>query len=265
MSDRHPVVGIHDFLNSRPLLHPIRHGLVETPFTLVTDTPARLAERFAAGELDIAMLPSIEYARNPEAVIVPGSCIASLGKVETVLLFSDLALEDIETICVDPKSRTSVAMLSILFRERLGREPIIVTGEEDPARMLRAADAGLVIGDRAFDLPSKRHLIHDLGELWYEYAGRPFVHALLCARKGGRWDAAVAALAEAKRVGLAHRELIAKEAAGPHLPEERALNYLMSHILYDLAGEEIAGLSHFLDRAVHFGLAPSSELRWYGE
>jgi chorismate dehydratase len=259
----HPVVGLHDFLNSRPLLHPIRHGLVETPFTLVIDTPANLAARFAAGELDIALIPSIEYARIDDAVIIPDLCIASLGRVETVILFSDLAMEDIESVFCDPKSRSSVAMLQILFKELYGKQPAIIPGHDDLDHMLRDADSALIIGDTAFKVDRQKYLTHDLGELWYQYAGRPFVHAVMVAHKGAAWEGAIHALGEAKRIGMEHRELVAKESATEWLSVEGAYDYLTKRIIYDLNPEQIDGLSHFLTKAKQLGLSPRDELQFY--
>ena len=210
--DQRPIVGLHDFLNSRPITHPIRHGLVETPFTIVYDTPANLSDRFHEGELDIALIPSIEYARSEEAVIIPDLCIASLGRVMTVIVFSELAIEDVETVVVDNRSRTSVTMLKILFNELYKKEIITIKGsDDDPSKILRDADAGLLIGDAAFAINQEKYLVTDLGELWYKYAGRPFVHALLCAKEGKNWNKAIKALAEAKRIGLSHLDLVAKE------------------------------------------------------
>jgi chorismate dehydratase len=259
-----PVVGFHDFLNSKPLLHPMRHGLLEVPFRLVIDAPALLADRFAAGELDMALIPSIEYARITDAVIVPVVCIASLGKVETVLLFSDLAVEDIETVAVDPKSRTSVAMLRIIFKERFGKDVNIVKGvEDDPEMLLRDAEAGLVIGDAAHLVDRERHVVHDLGELWFQHSGRPFVHALLCARRGARWDAAIAAIAEAKRLGIEHRELVARQEAKNPAEAKRFLEYLTGRIFYDLGEKEREGLEFFLSEARRMGLCQRDRLEFY--
>ncbi len=262
--NRRPLIGIHDFLNSRPILHPFRSGLVEAPFTLVTDTPANLAVRFAEGELDMALIPSIEYARNPEAVIVGPICIASLGAVETVLLFSDKAIEDIESVCVDSKSRTSVAMLQILFKEVYHRDvTLTVCHESRLSDMLRDADGALVIGDDAFNVDHARHVVHDLGELWYAYAGRPFVHAVMVARAGAKWDGAVKALAEGLDAGLEHRELIAHAETDDHRLQDRYYDYLTKRILYRLEQEEIDGLAHFLTQAKRLGLADRDELLFY--
>jgi chorismate dehydratase len=259
-SPERPRVGIHEFLNSLPILYPFRHGLVETPFTLVTDTPANLARRFAEGELDIALIPSIEYGRIPGAVISPAVCIASLGRVDTVLLFSEMGIEDVETVCVDPRSSSSVAMLKIIFRERFHRDIITVTGETDPAMMLRSADAGLIIGDSAFSIDREKYVTHDLGELWFQHCGRPFVHAILCAREGQKWPQALAALAEAKEIGKNHIDLIARQSAKTHDEAERNIEYLTSRIRYDLNSDEIEGLSFFLSTAQAMGLCDRSDL-----
>lgn len=261
---RKPVVGLHDFLNSRPLLHPLRHGLIETPFDLVIDTPANLATLFHAGELDIALIPSIEYARSSQAVIVPDICIASLGRVETVILFSTIAIEEVQTVVADPKSRTSTAMLTILLKELYGRDITPVAGHcDDPDDMLRDADAGLVIGDAAFGIDREKYLVHDLGELWFEFAGRPFVHALLCARKGERHDQAVAALKEAKEIGLDHRDLVAREEKRNNPGYDVLYDYLAHRILYDLHAEEKEGLAHFLSLAKKAGLCQRDDLHYY--
>ncbi|MBI4666894.1 MAG: menaquinone biosynthesis protein [Nitrospinae bacterium] len=260
-----PKVGFHDFLNSRPILHPFRHGLVDMPFELVIDTPANLAERFHGGELDMALIPSVEYGLSPDAVIVPVVCIASLGRVETVLLFSEMGIEDIESVSVDPKSRSSVAMLKILFKEKFGRDITIVKGGENPAHMLRAADAGLVIGDAAFGVDREKYVVHDMGELWYQYSGRPFVHAALCARRGAKWPSAIKAIETAKEEGKNHRELIARQEAKGLVSAETYLHYLTERIYYDLGKEEKSGLEFFLSAAKAQGLVKRDTLEFYNE
>ncbi len=262
-----PRVGIHDFLNSKPIINPILHGLVETPFELIIDLPSRLADRFSSGELDIAMIPSVEYARIEEAVIIPQICIASLGRVDTVLLFSKIEIENIETVSVDPKSRTSVSMLEVLFHEKWGKSLSIKTGEEKPELMLNSADAGLVIGDEAFRIDRRRYAVYDLGELWYQHTRRSFTHAVLCAKKGERWDSAVEALVKAKETGLANLDLIARQesnatyAAG--ITSEKFLDYLTTKIFFDLGHEQIEGLTYFLRSAEDLGLVTRSSLLFY--
>jgi len=260
---KHPKVGLHDFLNSKPLLYALNQGLVETPFDLLIDTPSKLADRFSAGDLDIALIPSIEYARMADAVISPMFCIASLGKVDTVLLFSELAIEDIQSVAIDPKSRSSAAMLKILFKKVYGKALSIFVGSEKPELMLRSADAGLVIGDMAFGIDREKYMTLDLGELWFKSFERPFVHALLCLKEGQRFDSVLASLKQAREIGEENIALIARQQAQSEEEAERLYKYLTSTIIYDLGEEEKKGLQYFLDSAKEMGLCDRSDLKFY--
>lgn len=262
-------VGIHDFLNSRPILHPFRHGLIEQSFELIIDTPANLADRFADGELDIAMIPSIEYARNENALIVPGISISSIGSVETVLIYSERAMQDLDSVAVDPKSRTSVAMLEILLKDNIGRDDVtFLRGGKTPEETLRMATAGLIIGDDAFFIDRDKYLVIDLGELWYAYAGRPFVHALLCVngksdKKKVKLVEAVDQILSAKMVGKEHIELVVHENIDNRLGLDTVYNYLTKRIIYDLADEEVDGLVYFLGKAEEYRLCPKNNIRYF--
>jgi len=106
--------------------------------------------------------------------------------------------------------------------------------------------------------------VADLGEWWFQYSGRPFVHAVLCAREGERWDAALAAIAEAREVGLRYRELIARQEADSPEQAGRILEYLTARIFYDLGPREQDGLAHFLTAAKQMGLCHRDDLVFYG-
>ncbi|HET7294969.1 MAG TPA: MqnA/MqnD/SBP family protein, partial [Vicinamibacteria bacterium] len=135
-------LGVVCYLN----VEPIVHGLRDDPrFQLVRDVPSRIAELLHAGEIDLGMIPSVEYARSDYA-IVPEIAIASRGAVRSVVLLHERPLDEVRRVALDTSSRTSAALLRIVLRERLGREPEGVDMAPDPAAMLAAADAALVIG-----------------------------------------------------------------------------------------------------------------------
>ena len=70
-------LGAVSYLNAQPLIH----GLEQEPdLRLQQDVPSRVAERLHAGELDLGMIPSIEYAFG-EYSIVPGIAVGSRGPV----------------------------------------------------------------------------------------------------------------------------------------------------------------------------------------
>ena len=99
--------GLHDFLNAQPLRLPLLRQEKTLGIKIVTDVPARLAEQLLAGELDLAMIPTIEYLLHLDRYrLVPGICIASRGEVKTVFLVAKVPLGNIKTLAVDPRSRT---------------------------------------------------------------------------------------------------------------------------------------------------------------
>ena len=130
-------VGVIPFLNSKPIIYGLETGLSEERLELKYCPPADCAGLLAGGEFDLALIPSIEYARIEGVKIVPGIAIASRGEVASVLLLSKVEVEKIGSVAVDRRSRTSVALLGILCAEYYMIQPDISPFEPEPAKMLR--------------------------------------------------------------------------------------------------------------------------------
>ena len=108
------IFGIHNFINSQPLLESLMKKRVG--LEIRTDSPARLADQLSDGELDMAMIPAIEYLRQADRLrLLPNISIASRNKVGTVLLISKVPLSTIRSLALDNRSRTSVALLQVLY------------------------------------------------------------------------------------------------------------------------------------------------------
>ena len=255
-------LGVVPYLN----VEPIVHGLRDDPrFEVVRDVPSRVAEWLHAGEIDLGMIPSVEYARGDYA-IVPGIAIASRGPVRSVELLHERPLEHLRRVALDTSSRTSVALLRILLRERLGREPEYMPMPPDPEAMLSAADAALVIGDPALFYDGSAERL-DLGEAWWALTGLPFVFAFWAGRAGIVGAEELGRLQRSLRAGLESIGEIASSYNGHgagHAADNEA--YLRQCIVYDLGEEELAGLREFYRRAHGFGLIPRRpELRFHGD
>ncbi|GMT42471.1 MAG: chorismate dehydratase [bacterium] len=248
--------GIHNFLNSRFITYPLTQGLLEPPFDTVFAPPAELAERLQKGELDMAFIPSIEYARMENLSIVPGFGIASMGEVKSVVVFSRYELDTIENIAVDSRSRTSVALLKILLKEYYKRDVNFIVAEQDASNIPENADAALLIGDETFDLNATDYNLFDLSKTWHEFTGKPFVFALLCVAEGIDADYAVAALERAKAISLEKiDEIIRSGALELEISEDVCRDYLTNCLRYDLNNEDIVGLKMFFQLAVKNGIA----------
>jgi chorismate dehydratase len=246
-------LGAVSYLNA----HPLVHGLEGDPGVRVErDVPSRVAEWLHAGEVDLGMIPSIEYAFGRYA-IVPGIAIGSRGPVRSVSLYLSRPLEEVRRVALDTSSRTSVALLKVLLRERLGRDPQYVPMGPHLVDMLAVADAALLIGDPALDQEGRVQRL-DVGAEWTRMTGLPFVYAFWAGPPGVVTPTGVARLRSALEAGLgALAGIAARHANG--VPGRAAAyeSYLRENVVYRLGEEEIAGLTEFYRRAHALDLAPA--------
>lgn len=258
-------IGTVSFLNAAPLAF----GLDDRPdVELVRDVPARLTARMEAEELDAALIPVIDYfrltaedrerRRHKPLVIVPGVAIASRGPAESVCLFCRTDYPLIRHVALDPASHTSNCLVRLILKESYGCRPHYRWPRPDPAAEDRDSDAFLLIGDPALAHP--RHDFHhvlDLGQAWHQLMHLPFVYAVWVVRETSDLSQLVDILTEAKRLGLAAREELAREGAERiGIPDEQARRYLYEAMHYDLGPEELAGLERFYRWASDQELAP---------
>ncbi len=246
--------GCHNFLNAKLLTFALTNGILKHSFELISDTPANLSDMLKERRLDIAVIPSIEYAR-PGLKLIRGFSISSLGAVNTVLLFSKREIHDIETVAVDNSSRTSVAMLKIILKERFKVSPDFIPVKPVIREMMAQADAGLIIGDNAFKINRKRFVTYDLGEEWYLLTGRPFVHAVLAVRDGVDLGDGLNILKKAKETGLSSiDEISSEESKRLKISKEVCIDYLTKRIIYEFGDNEIDGLRYFYKLSKEHGI-----------
>jgi chorismate dehydratase len=255
-------LGAVSYLNAEPAVY----GLDADPgFRLERDVPSRIARRLHAGDVDLGIIPSIEYAFGHYA-IVPGGAIASRGEVRSVCLFHHGPLEKVRRVALDTSSRTSVTLAKVLLRERLGRSPQYVPMAPSLVDMLAVADAALLIGDPALDAEDRAPKL-DLGEEWFRVTGLPFVFAFWAGRPGAVNPAGVRRLREALASGRqAFAEIARTHAGGSEARAAVYETYLRSNIVYELGEAEVAGLREFYRRAHALSLVPAvPELRFHAE
>jgi chorismate dehydratase len=249
-------IGAVSYLNTRPLVY----GLAELApeHELVFDLPSRLADQLAAGQLDVALIPSIEYFQNPAYRIVSDACIGCRGPVRSVKLLSRVPLDSIRTLALDEGSRTSVALVRILLKEHFGLTPKLLPFPIDALPESIAADALLMIGDRAMHPPANQFACEwDLGDVWCRWSELPFVFAMWVAREGSGFgvqgsagDEIATLLGRARDNGVANVERIAAEEHTRFgLTYDECLTYLRDHLHFYLGPRELAGLELFREHA----------------
>lgn len=150
---------------------------------LVTDFPASIADMLTNDQVDIALVPVATIPLLKEHYIITDYCIGTEGEVASVCLFSDVLLEEIDTILLDYQSRSSVGLLKILLKEYWKINPKLIYAEAGYEENIAGKTAGLVIGDRAFIQRKKNKYIYDLGTAWKEMTDLPFVFAAWVSNK----------------------------------------------------------------------------------
>lgn len=255
-------VGAVNYLNTRPLVYRLDELAPEV--SLEFDLPSRLADGLARGRFDVALIPSIEFLRTPGYTLVSDACIGCRGPVLSVKLFSRVPIEQIRTLALDEGSRTSAALVQILLAERHGVRPDLLPLEVGRGLHDTAADAVLLIGDRAIHSPPGRFAaVWDLGDEWNGWTNLPFVFAMWAAREGSVPPHVERALCRARDLGVENlAEIAAREAAPLGLTVPQCLGYLRDNLHFTLAARELSGLEHFYKLACRHGLAsPGVTLR----
>jgi chorismate dehydratase len=269
-------VGRIPYVNCYPVYGAIDRGVVKLKATLVDGTPSQLNARIAADELDVSVVSAVEYARDSmRYVLLPDLAVSCDGPVRSVMLFSRHRAEDLggRRVLVSRSSMTSVALLELLFEHVWRCTPRFVPGdaelsdvrgfdrEEHDARLV-IGDAALLLGAGAKGAPRYPH-VYDLGAMWKEWTGLPFVFAVWVARRSTPVKAALgvhAALMESRNWGLAHLPELARQASeNTGVAEGRCVEYLTG-LDYGLSYPHLAGLTTFFGRLVERGRVPNGTL-----
>jgi chorismate dehydratase len=221
----------------------------------VVGVPTELNRQIVAGELDVAPISSIEYARNAERLrLLPRLCVSSEGAVESIQLISKTPLDRIRTVAVTPESATSVVLTKVLLPDA----EHVPLGEE--------AEAKLLIGDAAlksaFEDPTPHY---DLGRLWLERTGLPMVFAVWAAPEPTHPDLLELeeALVASVRAARAEPEQLAHESSERYGYPAGFLARYFEKLRYRFGPRERAGLYTFLELAKDAGeLVEVPELRF---
>lgn len=211
-------------------------------------------------------MPVIEYQRatapNREPFgLVPGVCVASHRRVRSVVIVTRGAeLKDVRSVALDVESRTSAALVRVIFREFYGRTPRMDSASPNLDAMLATHDAALLIGDPAMTFPRENLRVYDLAAVWRELTGLGFVFAMWMApRRGATGAARGIDFAAARDEGLRHIPRIAAEyEAKLNLPRAELSRYLERNICFTIDDELEAGLRLYFRLAHKHGVIESN-------
>jgi chorismate dehydratase len=228
-------------------------------YQILPATPARCAEQLANGEADIGLIPTVEYQRIPNLLVIPEIAVAAANEVRSVLLVRPHGRVRIRSVALDTSSRTSVALLKLLLHSRMGLAPEYVPCKPNVSDMLHRCDAALIIGDAALRCTGEEYEIMDLAAAWRDWQAKPFVFAFwACRAETALPEHVIEIFQEARDWGLARiEEIAAAHALSLGLPAAFLEEYLRRNLDHVMGPEHREGLERFYRLAFEAGLINS--------
>ncbi len=270
-------VGQICYVNSYPLFYTIINERDSLPFDVVTGVPAVLNGMMRRGELDVSLISSFEYTQAQDRYLIHRDfCLASVGYVNSVLLVSHRAIEDLNgaVIGLSPASGTSSHLIRIILKEFYGfaNEYRCVADPADSVGSLKAHDAVLMIGDDALRCTSRENCrVYDIGKLWTEKTGHPVVFAVVAVNACSAGEKQDLLNLFFRKLRQSHEmferqpeRIAAYAASGSTLALDFADYY--SHLTYTFTRELEEGLLYYYRMLAKHRLAPPvTEIRYYDE
>lgn len=237
-------VSVVSYLNAQPFIYGLEHHEINDKLILFKDIPSECARKLLNNEADIGLVPVAVIPQLKEFEIIGKTCIGAVGKVASVLLCSDVPLHEIKEIFLDFHSRTSVTLVRVLSKQFWNIGPDFIPAPENYIDSIQGTSAGVIIGDRTFNLKKDFKYVYDLSEEWNKFTGLPFVFAAWVGKKGIN-SSLLNQFEEALLFGLQQRQNVIQEFENFYGNDFDVAYYLNTSIQYVLDDEKMKGLNLF--------------------
>ncbi len=171
------------YLNSKPFIYGLQHSDLINQIDLQLDIPSICAQKLIDNKVDIGLIPIAVLPELKEKYIISDYCIGAIGKVTSVMLYSNVPLTEIKNVLLDYQSNTSITLVKVLAKHLWKIDPQWSITTTNFEKNITGTTAAVIIGDRAFGLENKYPFVYDLSEEWYKLTQLPFVFACWVANK----------------------------------------------------------------------------------
>ena len=172
------------YANTYPFIFGLKESGFEEKVILETDHPADCAAKLISGKADIGLIPVAALPLLKEYHIISNYCIGANGNVRTVMLLSNCSFDEIETIYLDYRSRSSVNLTKVLAKNSWKKDfNWVNTSKGFDFRNIGLNEAVVLIGDQCFEMEKSFRYRIDLARAWKDFSGMPFVFACWTANR----------------------------------------------------------------------------------
>lgn len=232
------------YINAKPFVYGIEKSGFLKNYSLSLDIPSVCAEKLMKGKVDIGLAPVAIIPKLKKYFIFPDFCIGADGPVSSVMLYSEVPLNEIKTVYLDYQSRTSVMLVKILAKYFWKISPAWKEAKKGYEEKIKGTTAGVIIGDRNFSINKKFSHAYDLSEQWKFFTGLPFVFACWISNK--KLDESVAmAFSKSLKFGISNTNKVVKGLQKQY-DEKMILHYLNNNINYHFDNSKRIAMDLFL-------------------
>ncbi len=240
-------LSVVSYLNTVPFLYGLNQAQLEAKgsIDLSLDIPSLCADKLRNGQVDVGLIPVATLPLLPQFSILGNTCIGAVGKVDSVVLMSEVPLEQLEEIVLDYQSRTSVNLCRLLARDFWKIQPRFVEATPDFLENIQPKRGYVLIGDRVFDHARRFQYVYDLSEAWMQWQELPFVFACwvsILPIENEIWQP----IEQALQHGIHHIKEASASVEGQYPNHYPIENYLSHRISYTLDSAKRKGLETFL-------------------
>jgi chorismate dehydratase len=236
------------YANTYPFIYGLTKSGFDKEVVLETDHPADCAAKLINDTVDIGLIPVAALPSVKEYHIVSDYCIGANGNVRTVLLLSNCPFEDIRSVYLDYRSRSSVNLTKVLARNSWKREfKWINTSKAFDFLNIGLNEAVVLIGDQCFEFENSFRFKVDLANEWKKFSGLPFVFACWTANKHINAEF-IAKFNNALSLGVNNIDaVVGKFGNTGTIKGEILKKYLVENIDYNFNDEKKKALKLFLE------------------
>ncbi|MEM6764630.1 MAG: menaquinone biosynthesis protein [Bacteroidota bacterium] len=246
------------YLNTRPFLDGLESVFMADEANFHLLPPFKCAQHLEERKCDVSLIPVGSLFDFADLRLLPHYCIGADGPVHSVFVFSELPIEQVETIYLDPHSRTSNLLSRILAKNFWKKDITFIEDVKHHHQYIRGNSAGVVIGDLAIRIKDMFPYVYDLSDCWKMMTGLPFAFAVWAYHPGSLNPFQITLIQEAFSKGVQQAGTTARKWADHFdIPMDFAIKYLEEYIDFKFDGGKHEALKLYLNLAQDLGVLPS--------
>lgn len=238
-------ISIVSYSNTLPFLYGLTQSGLINDVDLQLDIPSTCAEKLLTNQVDIGLVPVAILPQMEKYYIITDYCIGATKKVNSVVLYSDVPLNEIKTIMLDYQSKTSINLVQVLAKQYWKITPTFENANVGFENNIGGTTAGVIIGDRTFDLTNTYKYQYDLAEEWNTFTQLPFAFACWVSNKKMPLEF-ILKLNAALRLGVENIDKSLSLSTNKTISKEKLENYLTNDISYNLDEDKRKSIQLFL-------------------